>query len=357
MTERGALGLATNVQKGDHVCVLYGLTVPVILHGTNKGGGSDPDRILKILKDEDMDDAVESLRSCMRRMVGTLERKRRYEKKKKEDPSYEATIRHALEEARAWERKHYGKRLPDDKLVSEGTSMDTQVGGTSGTAARKSITEGKRQFQATELHDKNQELPRDQSESLRRSLTHKPSSWQATQNDKEKPGRLNIRKAVTSSFRIPFGRSRVESPGERASPSPTAQSIKEHDSEGEDGQVDPQNNLRRPNGDPGPVENTPPVGTSVVTKRAPNMPTELGVDAVEADRNWDEWEEVPPPKLRPMAKQEPSHYPPIKDEEREEGRKWYYEFKGEAYVHGMMDGEALRDKFYRGVPDTLFEIR
>ena len=356
MTERGALGLATNVQKGDHVCVLYGLTVPVILHGTNKGGSSDSDKILKILKDEDMDDAVESLRSCMRRMVGTLERKRRYEKKKKEDPTYEATIRQALEDARAWERKHYGKRLPDDKLVSEGTSMDTQVGGTSDTATRKSTTEGKRKSQATEPHGEDQEPPRDQSESLRRSLTHKPSSWQATQNDKEKSGLLNLRKAVTSSFRNHFGGSRVESPGERASPSSTAQSINEHGSEGEDGQVDPQNSLRRRNG-PHPVENTPSVGTSVVTKRAPNMPTEVGVDTVEADRNWDEWEEVPPPKLRPMAKQEPSHYPPIKDEEKEEGRKWYYEFKGEAYVHGMMDGEALRDKFYRGVPDTLFEIR
>ena len=35
----------------------------------------------------------------------------------------------------------------------------------------------------------------------------------------------------------------------------------------------------------------------------------------------------------------------------------YYEFKGEAYVHGMMDGEALRMKFYEKIKDVLFELR
>lgn len=35
----------------------------------------------------------------------------------------------------------------------------------------------------------------------------------------------------------------------------------------------------------------------------------------------------------------------------------FYEFVGEAYVHGMMDGEALRMKFYEEIPDVLFELR
>ncbi|RAR10684.1 HET-domain-containing protein [Stemphylium lycopersici] len=37
----------------------------------------------------------------------------------------------------------------------------------------------------------------------------------------------------------------------------------------------------------------------------------------------------------------------------------YYIFKGESYVHGYMDGEALRAKFYRekGAEDQIFELR
>ena len=35
----------------------------------------------------------------------------------------------------------------------------------------------------------------------------------------------------------------------------------------------------------------------------------------------------------------------------------FYEFKGETYVHGMMDGEALRAKFYDEKPDIVFELR
>jgi len=35
----------------------------------------------------------------------------------------------------------------------------------------------------------------------------------------------------------------------------------------------------------------------------------------------------------------------------------YYEFIGESYIHGMMDGEALRKKFYSDLVDRTFELR
>ena len=35
----------------------------------------------------------------------------------------------------------------------------------------------------------------------------------------------------------------------------------------------------------------------------------------------------------------------------------HYKFIGEAYIHGMMDGEAVRQKFYKGKPDHTFELR
>ncbi|KAF2787459.1 HET-domain-containing protein [Melanomma pulvis-pyrius CBS 109.77] len=35
----------------------------------------------------------------------------------------------------------------------------------------------------------------------------------------------------------------------------------------------------------------------------------------------------------------------------------HYKFLGEAYIHGMMDGEAVREKFYKLKPDHMFELR
>lgn len=35
----------------------------------------------------------------------------------------------------------------------------------------------------------------------------------------------------------------------------------------------------------------------------------------------------------------------------------HYRFLDQAYIHGMMDGEAVRQKFYMGKPDHMFEIR
>jgi hypothetical protein len=42
---------------------------------------------------------------------------------------------------------------------------------------------------------------------------------------------------------------------------------------------------------------------------------------------------------------------------REVDTKVYYEFKGECYLHGMMDGEAMRRKFYDGIPLEMLELR
>ena len=40
-----------------------------------------------------------------------------------------------------------------------------------------------------------------------------------------------------------------------------------------------------------------------------------------------------------------------------EDPKIYYNFKGESYVHGLMDGEALREAFYDDLSDQVFELR
>ncbi|KAI0882629.1 heterokaryon incompatibility protein-domain-containing protein [Annulohypoxylon maeteangense] len=42
---------------------------------------------------------------------------------------------------------------------------------------------------------------------------------------------------------------------------------------------------------------------------------------------------------------------------REKDPLRYYRLIGESYIHGMMDGEAVRRKFYGDIPDQIFELR
>jgi hypothetical protein len=35
----------------------------------------------------------------------------------------------------------------------------------------------------------------------------------------------------------------------------------------------------------------------------------------------------------------------------------YFVFKGESYVHGCMDGEAVRERFYKLEQEQIFELR
>src|SRR5438067_672760 len=46
-----------------------------------------------------------------------------------------------------------------------------------------------------------------------------------------------------------------------------------------------------------------------------------------------------------------------KDTEPPPWKHFWYEFKGECYLHGMMDGEAMREKFYQEKEDWIFELR
>jgi hypothetical protein len=44
-------------------------------------------------------------------------------------------------------------------------------------------------------------------------------------------------------------------------------------------------------------------------------------------------------------------------DEEDEVPRYYYAFKGECYLHGSMDGEALRDAFYKDIQAQELELR
>jgi hypothetical protein len=59
-------------------------------------------------------------------------------------------------------------------------------------------------------------------------------------------------------------------------------------------------------------------------------------------------------KKREKAEAEPQKE---KIETKDEDSRLFYTFLGEAYIHGMMDGEAVRHHITEGSPDKLFELR
>lgn len=74
-TDQGTLGLAIEVEKGDKVCILYGCSVPVVLHRHKKQPGES--RI------EEEEDCVMSLRRVVKEMERLRQRKGVHQAKKK----------------------------------------------------------------------------------------------------------------------------------------------------------------------------------------------------------------------------------------------------------------------------------
>ena len=105
-TKTGRLGLASKVQEGDLVCIIYGCTVPVILTRKTKGGG-DPDKANQVHESEQIEDRFERLKSCIRRWEKNCKRKARYkqmpwkEEEKEKFRSLQREINEKLEEERA----------------------------------------------------------------------------------------------------------------------------------------------------------------------------------------------------------------------------------------------------------------
>lgn len=46
-----------------------------------------------------------------------------------------------------------------------------------------------------------------------------------------------------------------------------------------------------------------------------------------------------------------------REKEAEDSRRFYYEFIGECYVHGMMDGEAIEYQNFKEIKPQTFELR
>ncbi|KAK4452579.1 HET-domain-containing protein [Podospora aff. communis PSN243] len=87
-TKSGRLGLASNVREGDRVCILYGLTVPVILRQHHKRIDPKTPEDKTDLELEEEEDRIELLKTVIARAIANRQRKSKYHhvpKKKSDD--------------------------------------------------------------------------------------------------------------------------------------------------------------------------------------------------------------------------------------------------------------------------------
>ncbi|ORY71929.1 heterokaryon incompatibility protein-domain-containing protein [Pseudomassariella vexata] len=80
-------------------------------------------------------------------------------------------------------------------------------------------------------------------------------------------------------------------------------------------------------------------------------------DAVEKNTEEVAQEKSPEELAREKAEKEGQARKNAKKQAKEDDPYFYYTFMGEAYIHGMMDGEAVRLHITEGLPDRVFEIR
>ncbi|KAM7212348.1 Heterokaryon incompatibility protein (HET) domain containing protein [Rhypophila decipiens] len=355
MTKRGKLGLARSVQKGDKVCILYGCTVPVIVREVTKGGDNDPTAApqcasyaspngnstntkakkktaQEIIADEDFDDAIESLRSVVHRLEDILERKARYRRKKAEDEE---------------ERK---RKIQDGKKEEElGPTYEDEIKKAIRGANKEALSQLARQL-GEDLHDDSD----DDGDGSERDYSDNGDAGSQDDNKSRQSVTTSKSKAPRSATLDPEDKA-----GRQAVP-PTTPTAKTARSETL-GLEYPLSSTKaqRAASDLSLLIGGGARGAGTSVGRGVDDGGVLGILNDVFDKESDPIMAIKNNKIVKIAKMSGTSKQPIKryTEEPVMNKEVYYEFKGEAYVHGMMDGEALRIKLYENLKEVVFELR
>ncbi|KAK0646920.1 heterokaryon incompatibility protein-domain-containing protein [Cercophora newfieldiana] len=340
------LGLATHVREGDKVCVLYGSTVPVILRQNQKRPSN--------LESEAEEDRVETLKKVIRQAVANRERKgkQRREAKRRQvsEDERQALMDAVLECAEVLEQERQNKEKSQDQEDQEKKQAklvrEKEVNRAKKVAEEENGVEDAKRDQ--------EEAQRKWEEAQKREGVAKAAFEKAPANQKEaaQKGLDEARKAVAETEEAAR-----EAVSNHKVLSKTARQIR---SKAE------KEAMRDAEEEPGPE--TPQTSWIVLLVmllwtrsnriiwyllsfmvpaglRAGASPT-LGKSQLEG---------------RTASREEESsatESKPCQSNTESDDENFWYEFVGDCYVHGMMDGEAMREKFYDDEKkDKTFELR
>lgn len=307
MTDSGKLGLVSNsVKEGDLICILYGCSVPVILRRESR-------KDVKMRIAEQIQDSLEAMKSVTKSCIKRRALRAQYKKRKEEDEDHEKFVKDALHTY--WERSRRDHGVLTARPEPSNGDEPTPAG-----IAEDEKGSARLETSPTTNSGKARPLPHFNQIKNMDGLTTKEllacwSSYSKTEG-KEVPDDDNLseddfadkKKKAKNSSR--WGRVWMQ----RVARERAAQEKKQEEGAQE----------RR-----------------------------VGGDDDDGDDDNDDDEE----KKKGRNKKEENRRPWRQEMAMRRDPWRRYTFQGETYVHELMDGEAVSEKFLKQIPDHLFEIR
>lgn len=323
-TRAGRLGLASNVRKNDKVCILYGCTVPVILRDNIKEESKS--------ELEAEEDRVELLKTVIRRAVANRRRKGMYRptKKFRDSPEWQE-----MEDARQ-------ECLEERRRVKKSTSeRDTRGERTKSAKAQKKETERKLAEGVVSAEKKSKEAKTALSAAVSRLQEAKATLEEAKKAAEEKKPQVGTTGGGNTT--------RPEDKGNPANDAATIDKANKRVEDAETGLSAAQENERKATHDATCSKEEAEEEIKEEIKK--EIEKEAEDAAVESASSGGTKSPPATPSVTSTLKDTDVGAPPG-------GKNFYYKFVGECYLHGMMDGEAMREKFYDdSINEQTFELR
>ncbi|KAK7749917.1 hypothetical protein SLS53_000499 [Cytospora paraplurivora] len=306
------LGLASEqVKKGDLVCILRGCTVPVILRRHKKS--------VEDLEKEQIQDAIESMKAALSICEEACFRKNRYKKKLEREREKDEELENA--------QKHEGRKQKEREKLEEIWKREVQE-------EREAVNQELKELKNQEDLANKERKKRDDRQKRRKidaALRQAKSKAKREMNTERLPPNSGQRSATMPNTSIMIAESILETTlGIVSEPDNAEDAPSQMDAAGGSGPTQPPRQSRL-TGD----------------NRGQGWTQAVGDE---------DSERLNKEKEKAKAKEEEERQD-RKNKAKEEDPKMWYELMGEAYIHGMMDGEAVRLQINEGIPLRMFEIR
>lgn len=364
-TKAGRLGIASNVREGDKICVLHGATVPVILRENQKRGreAENPNKMtdLELEAEEDM---VETLKKVIRRAIANRERKGKHRRQARRTQANESRTDEQelaarqevidarlecleeLEEEKEKERKSKGEEDKVKKRAKRRKDIELERAKKVAKAENR-VEVAKAAHERAELKAQEAKMKEDAAKTALEiaPLNQKEAAQKELDVAKEAVVKAAevFQKASSRLEKLSKKRVRIQEKAEKE--------VERDVEEGAQGNVEEE-----------PEKEAVKDAVKEVEKDSGGEAgKEAEIDAEEEDEQrdnessssaGDDSTELTPGSASgtsPPSTTEPEKIPGPEN--------FWYEFVGECYVHGMMDGEAMREKFYDEMIDKTFELR
>jgi len=369
-TESNRLGLvAKGVRKGDKVCILYGCSVPVILRRCEK-----PKTAEQIAEEERYDiqelflSALEAGKQLRQKLQ---ERKRKYEKCDDKDKEVIKTRTNEVNGTLMLEKDKRLKKIMNDwlELQKRKEAIERLKMHQKGRGASMIKRDRK-------IEDKAHEIIVDQWVTEHKSclgnenqlMNHDPPKDHDSPGKKRKRQRKGDDNAAILSQDIDNiekkgakRQKRKEKKAKKAKKLQTAneQRSKSHSHDTLEGDHDNLENNELPKESASSKgNNDSSLDDDAPISRDTQKSSEIDglIKQLQSTMGASDTEELTE-TIRSMVTRIIQEERGTESTELNEDKKWHYKFLGECYIHGMMDGEAIREFTEQGLNDQVFELR